>query len=76
MVTRPGMVHAPGSVVAVLVAGFPAAVKGVGVKELTAVTAVSLDAVIKGWQGGKVLENGELAARGGVLVKAALEGNK
>ncbi|KAL5354596.1 hypothetical protein ACLOAV_000685 [Pseudogymnoascus australis] len=48
MVTRPGMVHAPGSVVGVLVAGFPAALKGVGVRELA---AVSLDVVIKGWQG-------------------------
>ncbi|KFY94867.1 hypothetical protein V498_03679 [Pseudogymnoascus sp. VKM F-4517 (FW-2822)] len=73
MVTRPGMVHAPGSVVGMLVSGFPAAVKGVGVRELA---AVSLDVVVKGWQGGKVLENGELAARGGVLVKAGLERKK
>lgn len=56
-----------------LVSGFPAAVKGVGVRELA---AVSLDVVVKGWQGGKVLENGELAARGGVLVKAGLERKK
>lgn len=69
VVTRPGMVHAPGSVVGVLMAGFPAALRGVGVRELA---AVSLDVVIKGGDGGKVLENGELATRGGLLVKAGL----
>ncbi|KFZ16343.1 hypothetical protein V502_05149 [Pseudogymnoascus sp. VKM F-4520 (FW-2644)] len=69
VVTRPAMVHAPGSVVGLLMAGLPAALRGVGVRELA---AVSLDVVLKGGDEGKVLENGELAARGGVLVKAGL----
>ncbi|KFY07101.1 hypothetical protein V492_07445, partial [Pseudogymnoascus sp. VKM F-4246] len=73
VVTRPGLVHPPRSVVGVLVSGFPSAISGVGVRELA---AVSLDAVLKGGDGGKVLENGELVARGDVLVKAGLNGEK
>lgn len=73
VVTRPAMVHAPGSVVGVLFSGLPGAVRGVGVRELA---AVSLDIVINGGDGGRVLGNGELAARGGVLVKAGLVGEK
>lgn len=73
VVTRPAMVHAPGSMVGLLMVGLPAAVRGVGVRELA---AVSLDVVLKGGDEGKVLENGELAARGGVLVKAGLGGEK
>ena len=73
VVTRPAMVHAPGSVVGGLMSGLPAGLRGVGVKELSAVT---LDIVLKWQDEGKVLDNAELAKRGTLLVKAGLEGEK
>ncbi|KFY71148.1 hypothetical protein V499_08640 [Pseudogymnoascus sp. VKM F-103] len=73
VVTRPAMVHAPGSVVGGLMSGLPAGLRGVGVKELAAVT---LDIVLKWRDEGKVLDNAELAKRGVLLVKAGLEGEK
>ncbi|OBT84906.1 hypothetical protein VE02_06543 [Pseudogymnoascus sp. 03VT05] len=66
VVTRPAMVHA-------LMSGLPASLRGVGVKELAAVT---LDIVLKWGDEGKVLDNAELAKRGVLLVKAGLEGKK
>jgi hypothetical protein len=74
VVTRPGLVHAPGmTVTRTAMAALPASLKGVGVQELA---AVSLDVAVRGGEGGKVLENAELAARGSVLFKAELMRNK
>ncbi|OAF57953.1 hypothetical protein VC83_05389 [Pseudogymnoascus destructans] len=50
VVTRPAMVHAPGSVVGGLMSGLPAGLRGVGMKELAAVT---LDIVRKWGDEGK-----------------------
>jgi hypothetical protein len=67
-VTRPGLVHAPGTTTtSVIMAPLPANLAGVKVDELA---AASLDLAVNGDEkGGRILENVELVTKGKALLK-------